>query len=578
MSLMLLPGVNARQSPDAQMFNAEYDDMPGLQDVSDSESEGESESVRDANEVAMQAIDGSTARATGHSPAFTPSGTHSARAAVPPQTRNRRPRVDDDDDNERDRRHPSQRISSTSNNAESSSSASSTSSPSSSHNPPRTHVNVSAPTASSIPQPPLQRPPSNMQRHVFHTSINLGNGDSDDNPFRLFQHLLPNNIPNPVNNTTNNDNPPTNAPAPEAHGDADSEAPVQEQAQAPPPQPPQDGRNGRRPLFGGVLSFDLGPGGLVFPLPGEANGPPPIPFPMANGPDNAPMNAQQQNGPLPPPLADLLARIGAQVVGNNFAGFGFGGMESQEDPERAQKLVNGLEVVPEGLVRRLERVGGTGGGMGEEQHKGGDSGCAICWDRLLDTDGVGFGPSKTAGESAEEPQDSSSEAETTQPKIVSLPCAHVFHADCLIPWFSRPRQTTCPTCRFNIDPDNLTFVSWHRRQRERREAEAAASDTAEGANPVDAQSTPDAAPGTGAPGAAPAANISNINGDDFLRQLTDFYANTTANQEPSDDQDQQQQGNQLPPMAHLLQGGPAVTVASIPLPFPIPVAVPFGQH
>ena len=53
-------GVNARQSPDARMANAAYDDMPGLQDVSDSESEGESESVRDANEVTMQAIDGSS--------------------------------------------------------------------------------------------------------------------------------------------------------------------------------------------------------------------------------------------------------------------------------------------------------------------------------------------------------------------------------------------------------------------------------------------------------------------------------------------------------------------------------------
>ena len=42
-------------------------------------------------------------------------------------------------------------------------------------------------------------------------------------------------------------------------------------------------------------------------------------------------------------------------------------------------------------------------------------------------------------------------------RVVSLPCAHVFHAACLIPWFSKPKQTTCPICRFNIDPDNLTY-------------------------------------------------------------------------------------------------------------------------
>lgn len=43
-------------------------------------------------------------------------------------------------------------------------------------------------------------------------------------------------------------------------------------------------------------------------------------------------------------------------------------------------------------------------------------------------------------------------------KIVALPCAHAFHASCLMPWFSRPRQATCPTCRFNIDPDDLTYI------------------------------------------------------------------------------------------------------------------------
>ncbi|KAL5512762.1 hypothetical protein ACEPAG_3028 [Sanghuangporus baumii] len=52
----------------------------------------------------------------------------------------------------------------------------------------------------------------------------------------------------------------------------------------------------------------------------------------------------------------------------------------------------------------------------------------------------------------------------TLPKVVSLPCAHVFHSSCLLPWFSRPGQTTCPVCRFNIDPENLSYRPLERSQ------------------------------------------------------------------------------------------------------------------
>ncbi|KZS98966.1 hypothetical protein SISNIDRAFT_447803 [Sistotremastrum niveocremeum HHB9708] len=43
------------------------------------------------------------------------------------------------------------------------------------------------------------------------------------------------------------------------------------------------------------------------------------------------------------------------------------------------------------------------------------------------------------------------ESDTTH----ALPCAHLFHTGCLKPWFSM--KTTCPTCRFDIDPNSLTF-------------------------------------------------------------------------------------------------------------------------
>ncbi|THU89769.1 hypothetical protein K435DRAFT_760772, partial [Dendrothele bispora CBS 962.96] len=167
------------------------------------------------------------------------------------------------------------------------------------------------------------------------------------------------------------------------------------------------------------------------------------------------------------------------------------GVPEREDPERARRLVDGLEDVPIGLVRRLERVAALGRGGQETGAVGGDSGCAICWDRLLSPPGEGpevpglteteeveqkteeAGPSSgnaqneastsAASSHSPEPSSPSKKEKANHPRIVSLPCAHVFHAECLIPWFTRPRQTTCPTCRFDLDPDNLTATPPTRR-------------------------------------------------------------------------------------------------------------------
>ena len=179
----------------------------------------------------------------------------------------------------------------------------------------------------------------------------------------------------------------------------------------------------------------------------------------------------------PIPLGNLATLLGIPFpLPGGFHSF----PEEKEDPERAKKLVDGLEEVPVGLVRRLERVGSGGGGIGEDESKGGDAGCAVCWDRLLreeveqeraeeSTESQGGSESMNvdgeAGESTKE-----EDFEPKYPKVVSLPCAHVFHAECLIPWFSQPRHTTCPTCRFNIDPDNLTYVSPRQRRREQQRA------------------------------------------------------------------------------------------------------------
>ncbi|KAG2009593.1 hypothetical protein CC2G_012508 [Coprinopsis cinerea AmutBmut pab1-1] len=177
----------------------------------------------------------------------------------------------------------------------------------------------------------------------------------------------------------------------------------------------------------------------------------------------------------------------------------FGIEPDVDDPERAERLINGLEEVPIGLVKRLERVGGMTGANGTEL-SGGDSGCAVCWEKLLDPELL---------EAYEKQlQNGEKDNKVELPKIVSLPCAHVFHAECLRPWFSRPKQTTCPTCRFNIDPENLTFVPYRQRrraqqERAQREAQASATNT----TPAPASTTSSGAAGPSAT-AAPSASTS----------------------------------------------------------------------
>lgn len=87
-----------------------------------------------------------------------------------------------------------------------------------------------------------------------------------------------------------------------------------------------------------------------------------------------------------------------------------------DDLERAKTLVGGLEKLPNGLLLRMIRVGGAPGVYEDvDDDENVVYGCAICWLSL----------------SADE-----------ENQVVSLPCAHVFHSTCLLPWFSR--KTSCP--------------------------------------------------------------------------------------------------------------------------------------
>ncbi|KAG7449289.1 uncharacterized protein BT62DRAFT_917877 [Guyanagaster necrorhizus] len=411
----------------------------------------------DELEVQLQAISDEQVSEPGLQPPQPPTPSSSTPAASPSRSSTRRARVDTDEDQDRDRRHPSQRV----------------------------HVNNLTPVAANGPQTaqPLPR---------IHLPFRSGPGvppgaAANPDTFRIWQHFMQG-IPGLPNAPNATGVPPNNA----------QELPAGQ---------PQNGQTGHPMLglFGITIDLGADPHVHTHPPPNPTHGQPQHPHqhvtpPMFNLPTGF-VNVGDGNA-----FAELLARFGGMMGGPEY---------EQEDPERAKRLVNGLEEVPIGLVRRLERVGAVGGADDNAVGgSGGDSGCAICWDRLLDGDGNQFGKEeesiKEDAHSSPDAAHSIPESSTTEeavmhdglsesktsthstpqslhPKIVALPCAHVFHASCLIPWFSRPRQTTCPTCRFNVDPENLTYVT---RRRTPRSAPAPVGAPATPATTSDEDTTP----------------------------------------------------------------------------------------
>lgn len=92
---------------------------------------------------------------------------------------------------------------------------------------------------------------------------------------------------------------------------------------------------------------------------------------------------------------------------------------------RAHVLMDGLDPVPKDLLSRYELV------RCEDNRE--PSLCVVCNDPLA--------------------LDPPYEAEKN--KIVTFPCLHLFHSECILPWFVW--KTTCPMCRHDVDPDSLTL-------------------------------------------------------------------------------------------------------------------------
>ena len=102
-----------------------------------------------------------------------------------------------------------------------------------------------------------------------------------------------------------------------------------------------------------------------------------------------------------------------------------------------------MEVVPDELVLRYEKLRSSDG---EDV-----DGCAICRDDLVDKSSNTIEASRVLAIFAHLPFPFDSV------HSVAFPCVgkHLFHKHCLLPWLAR--KTTCPSCRFDIDPHSLTL-------------------------------------------------------------------------------------------------------------------------
>ncbi|KAK7690177.1 hypothetical protein QCA50_006828 [Cerrena zonata] len=116
---------------------------------------------------------------------------------------------------------------------------------------------------------------------------------------------------------------------------------------------------------------------------------------------------------------------------------------NQPDPVRAEIIMAALEVIPNNLITRYEKLRG---GVSHEFE-----GCPICQEDFV-TEGETGELDETVAYLAELPNN-----QYRPQAILAFPCPgmHLYHDSCISPWLSR--KTTCPSCRFDIDPKSLTL-------------------------------------------------------------------------------------------------------------------------
>ncbi|EAL22091.1 hypothetical protein CNBC2290 [Cryptococcus deneoformans B-3501A] len=118
--------------------------------------------------------------------------------------------------------------------------------------------------------------------------------------------------------------------------------------------------------------------------------------------------------------------------------------EPQPNPEKAAELLRSLPTVGKRLLNRVNNVVAAQDVDSYEDDDDKGWKCGICLEgihkeKLEKGEGKAVGDGKTEGEK-----------EDKGTGVKALPCNHLFHGDCLEPWFTT--HHTCPTCRLDLDP------------------------------------------------------------------------------------------------------------------------------